>query len=82
MLLSVPMVEGEASKRDVEYGVANGVHIQNAGEKNAKAHMEEGATRKMRAQVCGVNKALLSVSKVVAAGSRVVFDEEESYIGK
>ena len=37
--------------------------------------------RSMTAQVCDVNKALLSVKKVVAAGNKVVFgDDEGSYI--
>ena len=34
----------------------------------------------MKAQVCDVNKALLSVKRIVQAGNKVVFDEEESYI--
>lgn len=34
----------------------------------------------MTAQVCEVNKALLSVSKMVRAGNRVVFEEEGSYV--
>ena len=34
----------------------------------------------MTAQVCDVNKALLSVSKMVKAGNRVIFDPEGSYI--
>ena len=34
----------------------------------------------MRVQVAEVNKALLSVSKVVKAGNKVVFDEEGSFI--
>ena len=34
----------------------------------------------MTAQVCDVNKALLSVRKVVQAGNRVVFDEQGSYV--
>ena len=37
-------------------------------------------TRAVTAQVCEVNKALLSVQKVVRAGNRVVFDSEGSYI--
>ena len=41
---------------------------------------EEGTERNMTAQVCDVNKALLSVKKVVKAGNRVVFDEDGSYI--
>ncbi len=36
--------------------------------------------RSLTAQVCEVNKPLLSVRKVIAGGSRVVFDEEGSYI--
>ena len=36
--------------------------------------------RKMRAQVCEVNKALLSVKRVVQAGNRVVFDSSGSYV--
>ena len=41
---------------------------------------EEGLAREIVAQVCEVNKLLLSVSKIVAAGNRVVFDESGSYI--
>ncbi len=41
---------------------------------------EEGISRQITAQVCEVNKALLSVQKVVAQGNRVVFDKDGSYI--
>ena len=41
---------------------------------------EKVRERNMTAQVCDVNKALLSVKKVVKAGNRVVFDEDGSYI--
>ena len=41
---------------------------------------DEGLARKMTAQVCDVNKALLSVSKAVRQGNRVIFDDKESYI--
>ena len=34
----------------------------------------------MIAQVCDVNKGLLSVSRVIHNGSRVVFDSDGSYI--
>ena len=34
----------------------------------------------MRVQVCDVNKPLLSVSKIVQGGNRVVFDGNGSYI--
>ena len=34
----------------------------------------------MTVQVCDVNQGLLSVSKAVAAGNKVVFDSDASYI--
>ena len=42
--------------------------------------MEGGVNKALAAQVCGVNKALLSVSQAVRKGNRVVFQEEGSYI--
>ena len=36
--------------------------------------------RHITAQVCSVNKAILSVKKVVAAGNDVVFQQDRSYI--
>ena len=79
-LLSIELKEGAASRRGTEYEVANGVRIPNLGEKRFIAYTEEGSMRSLTAQVCDVNKPLLSVRKVIAGGSRVVFDEEGSYI--
>ena len=70
---------GAASKRGVEYEIADGTRIPNLGEKRFIGQTEEGISRGITAQVADVNKALLSVKKIVVAGSRVVFDEE-SYI--
>ena len=80
MLPSTGTSESEHSRRGVQYEVANGVRIPNLGEKVFKGETEEGMTRAVRAQVCDVNKALLSVRKVVMAGNRVVFDQDGSYI--
>ena len=41
---------------------------------------EEGQRRLMKAQVTEVNKNLLSVRRVTAAGNRVVFEEDYGYI--
>jgi len=79
MLDTVDTTEGKAYKQGVQYEVANGLRIPNLGEKRFVGETEEGFKRNMTAQVCNVNKALLSVAKVVAAGNRVVFDSE-SYI--
>ena len=79
-LLSIETKEGPASKRGTEYEVANGVRIPNLGEKKFTAHTEEGGVRTLTAQVCDVNKPLLSVKKVIKGRNRVVIDEDGSYI--
>ena len=80
MVSSVEMKEGQAYRRGVKYEVANGEHIPNLGEKKFTGTSSEGIARTITAQVCDVNKALLSVRKVMAAGNKVVFDAEGSYI--
>ena len=80
MLTDIDTKPGAASRKGVQYEVANGVRIPNLGEKKFMAVAEEGIARNMTAQVCDVNKALLSVKKVVAAGNRVVFDSDGAFI--
>ena len=64
----------------MEYEIATGELIPNLGEKQFQAVSQEGVTRSITTQVCAVNKALMSVNKVMRAGNRVVFDEEVTYI--
>jgi hypothetical protein len=80
MLSSIEMKDSWASKHGVEYEVANGERIPNMGEKKFQGITESGTMRNLTAQVSEVNKALLSVKKIIAAGNRVVFDEDGSYI--
>ena len=80
MLTHIATTEGDACKRGVQYEVASGELIDNLGEKKFTGHSEGGHERGMTAQVCDVNKALLSVKRMVAAGNRVVFDPNGSYI--
>ena len=80
MLASIKVTDGPASRRGVTYEIANGVRIPNLGERRFKGVIEDGSEKQITAQVCSVNKALLSVSKAVRAGHRVVFDQEGSYI--
>ncbi len=80
MVGQVEVKEGSASRRGVKYEVANGVRIPNLGEQKFSGTSDEGIQRTLTAQVCDVNKALLSVKKVVAAGNNVVCDQESSYI--
>ena len=80
MLSSIPTEPGVASKRGVEYEIADGTRIPNEGEKKFEAMTGEGQHKKLVVQVCGVNQGLLSVSKATAAHNRIVFDEDGSYI--
>ena len=80
MLKSVETKESWGSRKGVEYEVANGDTIPNLGEKKFNGVTETGITRNLTAQVCEVNKALLSVKKIIAAGNKVVFDDAGSYI--
>ena len=74
MIYSAEIREGEASKRGVVYEVANVIRIENLGEKRSVGTSEEGASRQITAQVCEVNKGLLSVRRVVQVGNRVVLE--------
>ena len=77
---SVPITEGPAFARGVQYEVANGIRIPNLGERKIVGHVDDGVIRSLTMQVCDVNKSLLSVSKMVKGGNRVVFDDSGSYI--
>ena len=83
MVSAVKLREGPASKRGVVYETANGETISNLGEEQFVAESEEGVKKQINAQVADVNKGLLSVKlsvkNIVAAGNRVVFDDN-SYI--
>lgn len=60
--------------------MANCVQIPNLGERKFVGFTEEGIDISMTAQVCAVNKTLMSVSKIARGGNRVIFDEDGSYI--
>ena len=77
MLSMMEIKDSPQSRRGVEYEVANGIRKQNLGQKGFTGHDEAGAEREVTAQVCDVNKALLSVSKMCRAGNKVVFGAPE-----
>ena len=80
MLTRVTTVGGYAHKKGAQYEVADGALIPNLGEKKFVRVSDGGVTRQMKAQVCEVNKALLSVHRVVQAGNRVVFSARGSFV--
>ena len=70
----------KGARPDVKYEVADASYIEHLGEKNFTAIRDAGLEHYMTDQVTDVNNALLSVSKIVSKGCRVVFDEDSSYI--
>ena len=76
----IDLEDGPASKFGVEYAVASGHKIPNPGEKKFVGTGDGGLTRHITAQVCEVNKALLSVKRMMSVGNGVAFDTEGSYI--
>ena len=72
------------SRSGQSFTVANGIEIPNLGRKAVTLMTKEGNMRDMRFEVCGVTRAIGSVSQICRAGHRVVFnplgDRQGSYI--
>ena len=79
-LQSVQTKKGLGSKNGTENEVANGERIPNLGEKHVLRVTTEGVSKQIVAQMCDVNKPLLSVKKIMSAGKKVAFDPNGSYI--
>ena len=63
------------------YTCASGKPLPNLGEKKCHAYFgDSGTARGMRMQVADVSRPLMSVSRAVDSGCRVVFDKNWSYI--
>ena len=76
----VKAVEAKGARPDIKYEVTDGSQIEHLGENTFTTFSDSGSEHYMTARVPEVNKALLSVSKIVGKGCKVVFDKEESYI--
>ena len=76
----IDITQGPAFLRGVKYETASGDEIPKLGQRQFLGLTEEGGARGVTAQICAVNKNLMSVSKITAHGNRVIFDDEGSYI--
>ena len=68
------------SIRGVNFISANGAKIPNKGEQKVRFLTPEGTWASWIFQVAGINKPLVSVSKLIADGWTVIFDIERSYL--
>ena len=80
MLPQIPMQPPTTSTKDIKYVVANGQVVHNEGQKKIHMRVNGGPINSMNFQCTNVRKPLASVSRIVAKGNRVVFDNDESYI--
>ena len=64
----------------VNFISATGAKIPNKGEQKVRFMTPEGTWATWVFQVAGINKPLVSVSKLIADGWRVVFDQDRSYL--
>ena len=71
------IVPSAASKAGVMYEIANGEEIPNLGEKLMAIVTDDGAWKRLVAQVADVSKMLQSVRALVKAGHTVVFGDGE-----
>ena len=60
--------------------MADGTQIPNLGERQFLGVMEDGSAHSVVAQICAVDKTLMSVVRVTSKGNRVVFDDGGGYI--
>ena len=71
-------VEAKHAQPDLTYDMADGSRVPHIGEKAFTAFTDQGHIRQIVAGVTDVDDALLSVSKVVKAGNRIVLDQSGS----
>ena len=80
----VKLWETPESRAGQGFHAANGEEIPNLGRRDITLMTREGAIRDMKFEVCGVTRALGSVSQMCRAGHRVIFnppdDPQGSYI--
>ena len=77
---NVEVVAGDKLRAGVKYTCAEGKSLPNLGEKRCIMASDESHTEHvLNMQVAAVNRPLLSVSKAIDSGNKVVFDKEWSY---
>ena len=70
--------QSEASRAGVHYVPANGARIANEGEADFEFQDKDGKRQSWVFQIVDVNKVLASVSAMVDAGHRVLFDRDDA----
>ena len=74
------VVASLGSLRGLHYVSASGNRLPNMGEQKVRFLTKDGVWATLLFQIAGINKPLVSVSKLIDEGWRVVFDDEGSYL--
>ena len=69
-----------ATKSLPQYRAANGTLVYNEGDRVVTSRLSDGTRQNMRFTVMDVQRPIASVSRIVHAGHKVVFDAGGSYI--
>ena len=80
MLKEVPLKESKGSRSGLNYVAANGGRMPNLGEKNVNFRTKDGRNSNITFQVTSARKPLVSVSRIVQKGNKVIFAPGNSYI--
>ena len=80
MLKEVPLKESKGSRSGLNYVAANGGRMPNLGEKNVNFRTKDGRSSNITFQVTSARKPLVSVSRIVQKGNKVIFAPGNSYI--
>ena len=73
LLEDYPVLQGEAAKRGVHYLTADGGRVPNLGEMRVRFITKEQHKTSVNFQVADIQKPILSVGALAAAGNEVVF---------
>ena len=74
------VVQSIGSKAGLHYVAANGQRIPNVGQQLVKFMTIDGTWMEIMFQLAAINKPLVSVSKLISEGYKLVFDNDNSYI--
>ena len=80
MAADIGIKDTPASRAELKYRAANGMSIDNFGEKTIQGVTKQGNKVGMTFEVANVTKPLGAVRAMLAAGNKVVFETGNSYI--
>ena len=79
-LILLAVLQSVGQRMGLHYVAADGTRIPNVGQQLVKFMTVDGTWCELMFQLAAINKPLVSVSKLIEQGYKVIFDEDKSYI--